>query len=119
METCRTGRARADIVLAPDGSFAGQGEWADAAPVLMVVEVTSYDSDTDARDRREKVSAYAETSIPVYLLIDRERCEVLVYSAPSNGVDGDLIRRPFGKDVEIPAPVSVVLDTEHTKNWVR
>lgn len=40
----RSGRARPDGGLAPSGAFVGQGEWADPDPVLMVVEVTSYDS---------------------------------------------------------------------------
>ncbi|MDH6138353.1 Uma2 family endonuclease [Kitasatospora sp. GP30] len=119
VELYRTGRARPDCVLAPDESFAGQGEWADPAPVLMAVEVTSYDSDTDARDRRDKVRAYAETDIPVYLLIDRDSCEALVYSDPVDGTYRSLVRRPFGDEVELPAPVGMVLDTERMKNWVR
>ena len=61
IETCREGRARPDGSLVPADAFVGQGEWADPAPVLMVVEVTSYDSDTDRRDRVEKPRAYAET----------------------------------------------------------
>ncbi|MFD6333424.1 hypothetical protein ACFWGI_28115 [Streptomyces niveus] len=55
------GARQPDGALAPSGAFAGQGEWVDPAPVLMAVEVTSYDSDTDARDRVEKPRAYAET----------------------------------------------------------
>ncbi|MEV5832308.1 Uma2 family endonuclease [Nocardia sp. NPDC052112] len=58
----RNGRARADGVLAPDGSFAGQGCWVDPDPAVMVVEVTSYDSDIDRRDRVEKPRAYAEAT---------------------------------------------------------
>ncbi len=37
-------------MIAPEAHFAGHGEWADPAGVLMLVEVTSYDSDTDRRD---------------------------------------------------------------------
>src|SRR5262249_2268062 len=48
-ETYRNGHARPDGTLAHSDAFVGQGEWADADPVLMVVEVTSYDSDTDRR----------------------------------------------------------------------
>lgn len=77
------------------GSFAGQGEWAGPDQVLMVVEVTAYD--TDKRDREEKPSAYAQTGIPIYLLIDRESCETLVYSEPSGHAYAQLTRRPFGK----------------------
>ena len=81
----RKGRARPDGALAPMDDFVGQGEWADPTPVLMAVEVTSYDADTDHRDRVEKPRAYAQTNIPVYLLIDRDSCEVTVYSEPDGG----------------------------------
>ncbi|MFB6951799.1 Uma2 family endonuclease [Streptomyces niveus] len=115
----RQGRARADGLLAPSGSIGGQGEWVDPGPVLMAVEVTSYDSDTDARDRTEKPRAYAETGIPVYLLIDRDSCEVTVFSEP-DGVRYESARTvPFGKTVVLPDPVGIMLETEQLKDWVR
>ncbi|MGW0366065.1 Uma2 family endonuclease [Streptomyces sp. NPDC002990] len=115
----RSGRVRPDGCLAPDDAFVGQGEWADPAPVLMVVEVTSYDSDTDSRDRNEKPRAYAETAIPVYLLIDRDACEVVVHSEP-NGRRYEMVHTVhFGKDVELPEPVGITLPTEPLKDWVR
>ncbi|MEV6066393.1 Uma2 family endonuclease [Nocardia sp. NPDC052001] len=115
----RNGRARAAAVLAPDGSFSGQGNWVDADSVLMVVEVTSYDSDTDRRDRVEKPRAYAEAGIPIYLLIDRDTCETIVYSHPADGVYSSPMRLPFGARVELPAPVEITLDTDALKHWVR
>ncbi len=119
VETYRKGHAKPDGVLAPDGGFAGEGEWARADRVVMAVEVTSYDTDTDRRDRDEKPRAYAETGIPVYLLIDRDTFEVLVYSEPEDGVYVSLIRRPFGKTVALPDPVGISLETEAFKSWVR
>ena len=85
----------------------------------MVVEVTSYDTDIDKRDREEKPRAYAQTDIPVYLLIERDSCERLLYSEPEDGAYASLTRRPFGKTVELPDPVGVSLDTEPLKDWVR
>ncbi|WND37564.1 Uma2 family endonuclease [Streptomyces sp. BB1-1-1] len=119
IEAYRGGRARPDGSLAPAEAFVGQGEWADAAPVLMVVEVTSYDSDTDRRDRVEKPRAYAETGIPVYLLIDRDAFEVKVHSRPDGGLYETVQTLPFGKEVALPEPVGIALDTESLKNWVR
>ncbi|MFJ8540563.1 Uma2 family endonuclease [Streptomyces sp. NPDC093586] len=119
IEAYREGRARPDCSLAPAEAFVGQGEWADPAPVLMVVEVTSYDSDTDRRDRVEKPRAYAETGIPVYLLIDRDTCEVKVHSRPDGGRYETVQTLPFGKEVVLPEPVGIPLDTEPLKNWVR
>ncbi|MFD4699980.1 Uma2 family endonuclease [Streptomyces niveus] len=119
VQAYRSGRARPDASLAPSGAFVGQGEWADPGPVLMAVEVTSYDSDTDTRDRTEKPRAYAETGIPVYLLIDRDSCEVTVYSEP-DGVRYESARTvPFGKTVDLPDPVGITLETEQLKDWVR
>ncbi|CAM5634924.1 hypothetical protein SSPIM334S_03104 [Streptomyces spiroverticillatus] len=115
----RNGYAKPDGTLAPKGVFAGQGEWADAGQVLLVAEVTSYDSDTDRRDRVEKPSAYARAGIPVYLLIDRDTCEVLVHSEPDNGTYAHLLRRPFGRTVELPEPLGFALETEPLKQWVR
>ncbi|MGW9210206.1 Uma2 family endonuclease [Embleya sp. NPDC055664] len=119
VEQYRNGRARPDATLAPEGSFVGQGEWSDPAPVLMVVEVTSFDGDTDKRDREEKPRAYAETGIPLYLLIDRDRCETIVHSEPEDGRYTAVIARSFGKRVHLPAPVDITLDTDRLLNLVR
>ncbi|MFD9726989.1 Uma2 family endonuclease [Streptomyces sp. NPDC059072] len=112
-------RATADGVLAPSGAFAGEGEWGDPEPVLMVAEVTSYDCETDRRSRVDKPRVYAETGIPIYLLVDRNTCEVSVYSEP-NGRRYECARTvPFGKDVPLPDPVGITLRTEPLKDWVR
>ncbi|MBT1187313.1 Uma2 family endonuclease [Streptomyces sp. CJ_13] len=119
VEEYRSGRARPDALMAPDDAFVGQGEWADPTPVLMVVEVTSYDSDTDGRDRKEKPHAYAETGIPVYLLIDRDNGLVLVHSEPDGQRYETVQTVPFGKDICLPDPVGITLPTEPLKDWVR
>ncbi|MEU7281836.1 Uma2 family endonuclease [Streptomyces sp. NPDC045431] len=118
IETYRKGNARPDGCLARSGTFVGQGEWASPDGVLMVVEVTSGDPDTDQRDRVEKPRAYAETGIPVYLLIDRDSCEIKVHSQP-DGTRYELVNTvPFGKSVTLPDPVGIELDTEPLKDWV-
>ncbi|MBO8199067.1 Uma2 family endonuclease [Streptomyces smyrnaeus] len=119
VEAYRKGRARPDGVLAPTDHFSGQGEWADAEGVLMTVEVTSYDHDTDRRDRYEKPSAYAAAGIPVYLLIDRDSCTVTVHSGPERGHYRDTHTVTFGEPVELPDPVDFTLDTTKFKDYVR
>ncbi|MER5636262.1 Uma2 family endonuclease [Kitasatospora sp. NPDC002227] len=119
VETYRSGCARPDGVLAPVAHFAGQGEWAEPTGVLMTVEITSYDRDTDQRDRVEKPVAYAQAGIPVYLLIDRERCEVTVRSDPRGGRYRTALTRAYGDAVELPEPVGFVLGTEILKAYVR
>lgn len=120
VEEYRSGRARPDGVLAPEGYFAGRGEWSDPEGVLMAVEVTSYDGDTDRRDRQDKPAAYAAAGIPVYLLVDREAGTVVVHTNPDpeRGCYLDLHRAPFGEEVTLPDPVGVTLDTEVLKNYV-
>ncbi|MEU3352274.1 Uma2 family endonuclease [Streptomyces sp. NPDC037389] len=117
VEGYREGRARPDGSLAPRRRFAGQGEWADPEGVLMTVEVTSHDSDTDRRDRVEKRDGYAATDIPVYLLVDRERCVVTVHTEPEKGEYRSIVTRSFGARVEIPAPVGITLETEELKEF--
>ncbi|MFK4103825.1 Uma2 family endonuclease [Streptomyces sp. NPDC019531] len=119
VEKYRDGRARPDAVLVPEEHFAGHGEWADPSGALMVVEVTSYDSDTDRRDRREKPVAYGAAGIPFYLLIDRDACTVKLYSDPDPGVGyRDSRTVPFGVQLLLPAPLGIELDTEKLKQYV-
>lgn len=115
----RAGRAIPDAALAPSEAFVGQGDWVDPEPVLMVVEVTSWDSDTHRRDHVEKPRAYAETGIPVYLLIDRAKCEVSVYSQPNGSRYESVHIVPYGTDIALPDPVGITLRTEQLKDWVR
>ncbi|WP_371500032.1 Uma2 family endonuclease [Kitasatospora sp. NBC_00374] len=119
VESYRTGHARPDGALAHKGTFAGQGEWADPDGVLMVVEVTSRDPDADRRDRIEKPAAYAQTRIPVYLLIDRDADTVTVHSEPEAGRYRSVVTLSYGHEVVIPSPVSITLDTEALKDYVR
>ncbi|WP_433599034.1 Uma2 family endonuclease [Nocardia sp. CA-135953] len=114
----RKGRARPDAVLAPIDAFLGQGEWASAHAALMAVEVTSWDSDTNQRDRVDKPTAFAETGIPIYLLIDRDSAEVVVYSKPENGRYLDVHRYVVGLEVTLPLPVGVTLDTAPLRDWI-
>lgn len=117
-EAYRKGRLRPDASLVPSDAFVGQGEWADPDPVLMVVEVTSHDSDTDQRDRVEKPLAYAKTGIPLYLLIDRQECRMVVHSEPDDGRYETVHTVPFGKTLHLPDPVGITLETEQLKDWV-
>ncbi|MEV2254830.1 Uma2 family endonuclease [Streptomyces sp. NPDC050147] len=116
--TYRQGRVKADGALAPVDHFIGQeGEWASPDGVLMTVEVTSHDRDTDRRDRQEKPRAYAYVGIPVYLLIDRDNDTIVVYSSPENGVYQNRRRYHYGSTIRIPAPVAITLETEKLKDY--
>lgn len=79
------GRVRADGVLAPAQHFVGHGDWSDPAGLLMTVEVTAGDPDTDRYARVEKPDGYAAAGIPVHLLIDCDDCSVVVFNQPEDG----------------------------------
>ncbi|MFE7954220.1 Uma2 family endonuclease [Streptomyces sp. NPDC057413] len=115
-EAYRKGRARADAVLVPKGSLRGRGEWSEAEGVLMAVEITSYDSDTNQRDRVEKPDGYAAAGIPVYLLVDRDDCSIVVFNQPESGRYRHQEKLPFGATVKLPDPVGIILDTEPLKD---
>ena len=87
----------------------------------MVVEVTSYDSDTDRRNRHEKPTAYGQSAIPLYLLIDRAFRTVTVHGNPDRKVGGyrEIRTSKFGETVVLPGPMGIELDTEILKNYVR
>ncbi|HET6358275.1 Uma2 family endonuclease [Streptomyces sp.] len=120
VESYREGRAKADGALAPLDHFVAQpGEWAAPDGVLMVVEVTSHDSDTESRDRIEKRDGYAQASIPVYLLIDRDDDTLTVFSEPRNGTYQQKPSYKYGDAVPLPDPVGITLDTEKLKDYAR
>ncbi|MFC5720009.1 Uma2 family endonuclease [Streptomyces gamaensis] len=116
--TYRNGRVKPDGVLAPEEHFTGQSEYGTPDGVLMTVEITSWDRDTDQRDRVEKPRAYAESGIPVYLLVDREHCTLVLYATPRNGRYSDVHTADFGDTVELPG-LGITLNTERLKNYVR
>jgi Uma2 family endonuclease len=119
-ESYRKGRARADGALAPYDHFVTQeGEWADPDGVLMTVEITSFDRDTNLRDRVEKRDGYAAAGIPVYLLVDRDAEELVVYSEPRKGAYKVRTSHPYGDAVKLPEPVSITLETEKLKDYTR
>ena len=116
-EAYRKGRARAGAILMPKGGLKGHGEWSEAGGVLMAVEVTSYDSGTNQRDRVEKPDGYAAAGIPVYLLIDRDDCSVVVFDQPEDGRYRHEEKLPFGATIKIPDPVNITLDTDPLKEF--
>ena len=73
----------------------------------MVVEVTSSNASTD---RDEKRRGYAAAKIPLYLLIDRQRKESVLFSEPMRGDYTTADRRPIDEPVPLPEPFSFTLE---------
>jgi len=81
---------------------------------LLVVEVTS--KSTADRDRKPKLRGYANAGIPLCLLVDRwgpesDRSEVTLFSDPENGRYTGATKVPFGKEIRLPEPFGITLDT--------
>ncbi|WP_167474084.1 Uma2 family endonuclease [Nocardia arthritidis] len=107
----REGRARVDGAVAPRGYFRDQPPWSDPAEVSMVVEITSgRERDADI-DRYEKRYAFADASIPTYLLVDRHKAEVTIFWEPREGDYIEKLSAKFGAPLSLPEPFKFDLDT--------
>jgi hypothetical protein len=82
--------------------FIEHGEWSATDGILMALEITSRDRDTNQRDRIDKPIGYAEADIPVYLLVDLDNCTVVVYSEPKEGRYQQSPSYPWGATVAPP-----------------
>ena len=78
-----------------------------SAGIEMVAEVTSSNAD---KDRGAKRRGYAGVGVPLYLLIDRERKESVLFSEPENGDYTAEERRPLGEPIPLPEPFSFALE---------
>ncbi|MFJ6747751.1 Uma2 family endonuclease [Streptomyces sp. NPDC091266] len=88
--------------------FRGAPPWMPSDGVAMVVEVTS---SRPRKDRVAKRHGYARAGIPLYLLIDREKSALTLFSDPTAEDYVANITVPFGKSVPLPAPFSFDLET--------
>jgi Uma2 family endonuclease len=100
----------------PDGTFApaearlfrGASSWMPSDGVTMVLEVTSSRPDLD---REAKRLAYAGADIPMFLLVDRQRERVTLFSGPVSGDYAHTDMAAFGARLDLPKPFAFTLDT--------
>lgn len=99
-----------DLTVASAGKrlFRGAEPWMPCDGVEMVVEVTSSKPEGD---RITKRYCYAHAGIPLYLLIDRSRQSVTLFSHPDKG-EYEELTCPFGEPIPLPAPFDFDLDTK-------
>ncbi|WP_371519319.1 Uma2 family endonuclease [Kitasatospora sp. NBC_01300] len=101
----------------PDATFVPQElrlfrdapPWMEPDGVAMVAEVTSSRPD---QDRIAKRHCYARAAIPLYLLIDRERAQVSLFSNPHRDEYTEVHLAAFGEPLALPAPFEFELDTK-------
>ncbi|AUY49404.1 Uma2 family endonuclease [Streptomyces sp. CB01881] len=100
-----------DATFAPEELrlFRGAPSWMEPEGVAMVAEVTSGKPD---QDRIAKRHCYARAGIPLYLLIDREKSQVSIFSRPLRDEYTEVHLAPFGEALALPAPFEFELDTK-------
>ncbi|MEU6825718.1 Uma2 family endonuclease [Streptomyces atriruber] len=104
-----SGQVEPDLVLAPKGSFDNEEKYHDASSVLLVAEVAS--RSTGDNDRHKKIHGYARAGIPVYLLIDREAGNAVLYTDPVGEEYEHQEIFKLSKVVPLPEPLGFDLDT--------
>lgn len=100
----------------PDGVFApveldlfdDEGAYMPPQGLALAVEVTSSRPDND---RQAKRHCYARAEIPLYLLVDRDKGAVTLFSEPAGNDYTESHTGAFGKPIRLPAPFSFELDT--------
>jgi Uma2 family endonuclease len=100
----------------PDGTFApkelrlyrGADPWMPCAGVAMVLEVTGRNPRIDRETKRR---CYARAGVPLYLLVDRERSWITLFSAPEEDTYREQRAVAFGRPLRLPAPFAFELAT--------
>ncbi|AZQ40657.1 Uma2 family endonuclease [Streptomyces cyaneochromogenes] len=102
-----------DLAVVPkDALRTGDDHFVPAAASQLAVEVTS--KATANNDRTTKAAGYAESGVPLYLLIDPLASggpKITLYGEPKNGVYRVLRTGKFGDPVILPPPFHITLDT--------
>lgn len=83
----------------------------DPAAFRLVLEVTSSNYQQDLRN---KVTAYAEAKIPVYVIVDRKHNRLHVLTDPvSNGYDNHRVHSP-GEQITLPESIGAEVKLDVT-----
>ena len=75
--------------------------------VALVVEITSSNPTVD-RDAKRR--GYAAAKVPLYLLVDREEKQTVLFSAPARGDYRTVSSRPITEQVDLPAPFGFAVE---------
>jgi Uma2 family endonuclease len=98
-----------DLFVAPEAVFDADVTMVSPEELLLAVEVVSPSS--MAVDRTMKVAQYAKSRIPLYLIVDPFRQELVLHSDPVDGAYQGRHRFEWGAKVVLPDPLPAVIDS--------
>ncbi|MEU5347708.1 Uma2 family endonuclease [Streptomyces sp. NPDC020766] len=98
-----------DIHAAHERTLETTSNRLDGEGLSFVAELTSPSTRDD--DLTDKVATYAKAGVPVYLLLDMQEEQAIVFGEPSAHGYEARFSKPFGEKLHIPAPFDCLLDT--------
>lgn len=108
----RSGIYIPDLAVIPKKAMAGPGNLVSASDAELIVEITSRGN--AGADRIAKLHGYAHAAVPLYLLLDPGRSKhpmATLYGQPEAGTYRTLAAVEYGKELHLPAPFDVTVDT--------
>jgi Uma2 family endonuclease len=99
-----------DIHAAPEEAYDADSTRLDGEGLSFVAELTSVSTRED--DLTDKVEMYGKSGVPVYLVLDMQEMQAIVFGSPS--ANGYQVRfsKPLGESLQIPEPFGCKLDTD-------
>ncbi|WP_327316786.1 Uma2 family endonuclease [Streptomyces sp. NBC_01235] len=98
-----------DIHAAHERVFDTESNRLDGKALSFVAELTSPSTRND--DLANKVEVYAKAGVPVYLILDMQKEQAIVYGSPSAKGYEVRFSKPFGEKIDVPLPFGCTLDT--------
>ncbi|WSQ10751.1 Uma2 family endonuclease [Streptomyces sp. NBC_01231] len=98
-----------DIHAAHERVYETDSNRLEGEALSFVAELTSPSTRVD--DLTDKVETYGKAGVPVYLVLDMQEEQAIVFGSPSAQGYEVRLTKPFGEKLDIPAPFNCTLDT--------
>jgi Uma2 family endonuclease len=98
-----------DIHAAPEQAYDADSNRLDGEGLSFVAELTSTSTRED--DLTDKVEMYGRSGVPVYLVLDMQEMQAIVFGSPSSNGYEVRFSKPFGESLQFPEPFGCKLDT--------
>ncbi|TLS39833.1 Uma2 family endonuclease [Streptomyces montanus] len=99
-----------DIHAAHEQTYEADSNHLDGEGLSFVAELTSISTRDD--DLTDKVETYGKAGVPVYLVLDMQEKQAIVFGSPSTQGYEIRYNKPFGEKLRIPEPFGCMLDTD-------